>query len=131
MAEFAVDVGREVQVVEVADLVERHQPGAERAGRLPVLALGDVELGVANPVADRAFVAEGETGDVLARTLSSGIRRPALPMTDDDLALVVELLALRRADAVAPWLSANRESGGTRWGAASDVIARYSALRPP
>ena len=52
-------MGRQMKVFEVADFIDGDQVRAERTGCFPILALRDVELGMADPVANGAFVAEG------------------------------------------------------------------------
>ena len=95
---FAVDARLHPQVgVAFRELVGRDDPGADRAGGVEVLPLGDVELGVMDPVADGSFVDAGEAADV-----RGGVRRrdPPAGATDDDadLAFIVELLRLERLE---------------------------------
>ena len=64
---LAVDLAGDVQRLGQID-VGRH-PRADAAGRIPCLALGDVEAAVADPVADGALVAHGDAGDILQRAV--------------------------------------------------------------
>src|SRR4029077_4446608 len=69
--------------------------------RVEVLALSDVELAVAEPVADRAFVAQRQAGD----HFEGALLRHALALAADrhgDLAFVVELFGNLRPDEVLP-----------------------------
>ena len=97
------------------DLVGRHQPRADAAGRIPILALRDVELAVANPVADGALVAQRRAGDMVER-LSCAIRRPAAADHQRDLALIVELLGFRRHAESDRWCGPSEPARGrTCW----------------
>jgi len=73
---------------------------AKRTGRFPVLSLGDIELGVADPIPDCALVAERQPGDVAP---GFAHRNTSTWFADDDhyLAFVVELRALGRAKYIA------------------------------
>ena len=72
---------------------------AKRTGRFPVLSLGDVELGVPDPISDRALVTKREACNVMAGILD-GYAAPRLADHDDDLALIVELFAFGWTDQV-------------------------------
>ena len=72
----------------------RH-PGSEAAGGVEVLALGDVEAAVPQPVADGAFIAQRETDDVVVRA-RLGDAPPEAADHQRDLAFVVELHGFRR-----------------------------------
>jgi len=128
LAQFAVDGGGEVQIIEGADLADGHEPGPECAARLPVLSLGDVEFRVADPVADRALVAEGETGYVAAGILD-GDAAPRLADDDDDLAFVVELRRFGRTDEIA--VVAGEAVGPARKDAGVGGVGLVDVLRGP
>src|SRR5690606_556783 len=68
---------------------------ADRAGRVEILALGGVELGVAHPVSDRAFVTERQAGDMFEGAFARDAAA-FLADNDDDLAFIVELWAFGR-----------------------------------
>src|SRR6056297_2681122 len=88
---------RQADVVELLGALEGHEPGAHGPRSVPVLALRHVEFRMAHPVAQGAFIAERQRGDVLI-----GIRlayaASALADHHGHLALIVELRRLGRAD---------------------------------
>ena len=88
---LSIDPRGDADVGDLAFIDVGYDPGAEAAGGVKVLALGDVELGVPHPVADGAFIAERYGGDVIQR-----VALPDVPagLADDkhQFALVVELL---------------------------------------
>jgi hypothetical protein len=96
-SDLAVDAGFQLDVGDLLLPDEGHHPGPDRPGAVEVLALRHVEFGVPHPVADRAFVAERECGDVIERR-GLGNTPAALADDNDDLALVVELQAFGRTD---------------------------------
>ena len=67
LADFAVDAGFEFDIGELCFILIRNKPWADRSGRVEILALGHVELGVAHPVPQGSFVAEGQAGDMRKR----------------------------------------------------------------
>ena len=97
LAQFAVDARREPDVGDLGFIGVGHQPRAEAAGGIEILALGDVEFRVPHPVADGAFVAEADRGDVVQRR---AFRDVAAGLADNQnhFALVVELRRGARAN---------------------------------
>ena len=93
----AIDPRRQPDVGKLAFIRIRHQPRTHGAGPVKVLALGDIELGMAHPVADGAFIAEGKPSKLRQR-LALGNAPAALANDDDDLALIIQLRRFRRAD---------------------------------
>src|SRR5712691_8012443 len=91
LAQLAVDAGRDAQRLAGIELVGGHDPGAEAARLVEILALGDVQRAVAEPVAHAALVPEREAADHFERALARDV---AALLADHqyDLALVVELV---------------------------------------
>src|SRR3984957_8008909 len=88
---LAVELDGDVHRLCRVDLVRRDDERPQASRFVEVLALGDVELTVAQPVAHRAFVAERVAGDVARGVLL----RDVAPLAADhhgDLAFIVELL---------------------------------------
>ena len=77
-------------------------PRADAAGGVEILTLGDVEFAVADPVADRAFVAQRHPGDDAERMI---LRHMLAFAADDDreFAFVIEFLGNFRPDEIQPW----------------------------
>ena len=95
LAPLAVDAGAEGQVVEGGKFIRANQPWADTARMHEILALGDIELGVAHPVAQGALVHQGEPGDMVqGLVLWNAV--PGLADHQYDFALVIQLLGLRR-----------------------------------
>ena len=67
---LAIDPRRQADVRDLLLTGVGHEPRAEAAGGIEILALGDVEFGVPHPVADGALVAERDGGDVVERRRS-------------------------------------------------------------
>ena len=91
LALFPVDAGGQGQCVIAGELIRGHQPGSDTAGADEILALGDVELGVAYPVPQGALVHQCEPGDMPQRLLLLD----TMPRLADDqhyLTLVIQLL---------------------------------------
>ena len=78
------------------ELVGRDDPRTDAAGTDEVFALGNIEFRVADPVAQRALVQQGEARDMFERV---AFGNPVAGFADDDcdLAFVVELCRLRGA----------------------------------
>src|SRR6516164_7136732 len=91
LAQVAVDARRQMQRLYRVELVCGHDPGADAARAVEILALRHVERTVAQPVAHAAFVAERDAADPCERTFA----RDVAPFPADHqhhLALVVELV---------------------------------------
>ena len=96
LAQFAVDPRGEPDVGDLRFIGVGYQPWPEAAGRVEILALRHVELGVADPIADGAFVAQCDGRDVIQ---CSAFRDMPPGFADDqnDFAFVVELRRGARA----------------------------------
>ena len=83
-------------LADVRDLVRRHHPGPEAAGRHEILAGGELR-GVPLPVANAAVIIAGIAGDVAQRRLA---RNAAAGLADDHghLAFIIETLGFQRPD---------------------------------
>src|SRR5688572_29217266 len=107
MAKLAVHSRLDREFVNGVELVRGYDPRTDRAAAIEVLSLGDIELRVPHPVADGALVHQREACDVGKRLLSRDAPA-ALADHNYDLAFIVELLALLRAD---EWGAVGRERG--------------------
>src|SRR6202035_4509737 len=87
---LAVDPRRQPDVGDLRLARVRHQPRAEAAGGLEILALRHVEFRVPDPVADGALIAQRHRGNVIQRRTLGDV--PAvLADYQNHFALVVEL----------------------------------------
>ncbi len=92
----AVDPRRQLERGDVGNLVRRQDPRAQARRVGEILARGEM-AGVAHPVPGAAVHEAGIAGDVGHRVAGRDVAA-AVPDHDRDLALVVELLAVRRDD---------------------------------
>ena len=80
LAHLAIDPRLKPDVGNLALVGEGHEPGSDRTGTVEILALGDIELGMAHPVSDGALVAQGQCCDVVQRV---AFRNPAATGADE------------------------------------------------
>src|SRR5882757_4654982 len=80
LPDFAADARGQADIGDLRLTGVGHDPGPEAAGGIEILALGDVEFGVADPVADGALVAQRDGRDVVER---GTLRNVATGLADD------------------------------------------------
>src|SRR4029077_16191834 len=87
---LAVDARREPDVRDLLLVGLGPEPRTEASGRVEILALRHIELGVPHPVADGAFIAQRDGGDVIERRAFLDVAA-GLADHEHQFALVVEL----------------------------------------
>ena len=117
---FAVDLNSDVQRLGEIDLVGGHDPRADAAAGVPVLALRHVEFAVPHPVADGAFVAQRHAGHMIERRALARCadRRGRSPARSRLHSRVARIRAAARSAVDAP--PASRARDRTCW----DIAAR-------
>ena len=94
MPQLAIHPCRQLYVRQHVGSGETEQRRAHGRRTVPVLALRDIELGVPDPVADGAFVAQGDSRDMVPG-IGFGDATPGPPDNNRNLALIVQLLRFR------------------------------------
>ena len=94
---LAIHPGPEPDIIQLIGRGKGHQPRADRAGTIEVLALGDVEFRMAHPVAERALIAKRERND-MAECISLFDMPPSLADDHRNFALIVKLVGSIWAD---------------------------------
>ena len=97
---LAVDPRGQPDIGDLRFIGVGNEPRAEAAGGIEILALRDIEFGVPDPVADGAFIAQRDRGDVIERRAFGDV--PAgLADDENQFAFVIELRARRAGEPAA------------------------------